>query len=74
VLGRRFRTVVVEANARTSAGFYRVGDDGEWGLFAVQVLEAKAGKVCVIDHFSTARSLAALFASGVPRRLVRSAE
>ncbi len=69
VRGRRFRTVITDANGCTSAGFYRAGQNGDWGLFALQVLEARDGRVRAVDHFSTATSLAAFFASGLPRTL-----
>lgn len=66
---RRFRTALVDANGRTGAGFYRFGDDGEGAFFALQVLEAKDGRIWTIDHFTTASSLAAFFATGLPRTL-----
>jgi RNA polymerase sigma-70 factor (ECF subfamily) len=69
VRNHRFRTVIVEANGRTSAGFYRLDDDGVGAFFALQVLEAKQGRVRVIDHFMSASSHAAFFASGLPRTL-----
>jgi len=65
----RFRTAVVEANGRTGAGFYRLGDDGQATFFALQVLEAKNGRIRVIDHFMSASSHAAFFAGGLPRTL-----
>jgi RNA polymerase sigma-70 factor (ECF subfamily) len=34
----RFRTALVDANGRTGAGFYHLGDDGEGVFFALQVL------------------------------------
>jgi hypothetical protein len=40
-------------------------------LFALQVLEAKDGRIRVIDHFMSAPSHAALFASGLARTLPR---
>ena len=63
------RATLVDANGRTGAGFYRLGDDGEGALFALQVLEAKDGRIRVIDHFMTASSHAAFFASGLARTL-----
>jgi RNA polymerase sigma-70 factor (ECF subfamily) len=65
----RFRTVLVDANGCLSAGFYRIGDDGAGTFFALQVLEAKEGRLRVIDHFMSASSHVAFFASGVARRL-----
>jgi RNA polymerase sigma-70 factor (TIGR02960 family) len=65
----RFRTVLVDANGTIGAGFYRLGDDGEWRFFALQVLEAKDGRIRVIDHFMTASSHAAFFAGGLARAL-----
>jgi RNA polymerase sigma-70 factor (ECF subfamily) len=67
------RTTLVDANGRTGAGFYRLGDDGEGVFFALQVLEAKDGRIRVIDHFMTASSHAAFFAGGLARTLARSA-
>jgi len=66
---RRFRTTLVDANGRTGAGFYLRGDDGEWTFFALHVLEAKGGSIRIIDHFTTATSLAAFFAGGLARSL-----
>jgi RNA polymerase sigma-70 factor, ECF subfamily len=65
----RFRTALVDANGRVGAGFYRLGDDGAGAFFALQVLEAKDGRIRVIDHFTTASSHAAFFASGLARTL-----
>ena len=65
----RFRAALVDANGRTGAGFYRLGDDGEGAFFALQVLEAKDGRIRVIDHFMTASSHAAFFAGGLARTL-----
>jgi len=65
----RFRTLLVEANGGTGAGFYRLGDDGLGSFFALQVLEAKDGRVRVIDHFMSASSHAAFFAGGLARTL-----
>jgi RNA polymerase sigma-70 factor (ECF subfamily) len=69
----RFRTIVVEANGGTAAGFYRLEDDGEWTFFALQVLEAKSGRIRVIDHFMSASAHAAFFANGLSRRLAAAA-
>jgi RNA polymerase sigma-70 factor, ECF subfamily len=69
VHAHRFRTVLVEANGSTGAGFYRVGDGGEAVFFAIQVLEAKDGRVHVIDHFMTASAHAAFFTGGLARTL-----
>ena len=65
----RFRTAFIEANARPGAGFYRVGDDGQAAFFALQVIEAKDGRIRIIDHFMTASSHAAFFAAGLARTL-----
>jgi len=65
----RFRTVLVDANGRMGAGFYRLGDNGDGAFFALQVLEAKDGRIRVIDHFVSASSLAAFFAGGLARKL-----
>jgi hypothetical protein len=69
VRDHRFRTAIIEANGRTSAGFYRLDDDGVGAFFALQVLEAKEGRVRMIDHFMSASSHTAFFASGLPRTL-----
>lgn len=66
VRDHRFRTTLVEANGQVGAGFYRVDDDGKGTFFALQVLEAKDGRIRVIDHFMTASSHAAFFAGGLP--------
>ena len=63
------RAAVVDANGRPGAGFYRLGDDGEGAFLALQVLEAKDGRIRVIDHFMTASSHAAFFAGGLARTL-----
>jgi RNA polymerase sigma-70 factor (ECF subfamily) len=65
----RFRTALVEANGTVGAGFYRLRDDGEGALFALQVLEAKDGRIHVIDHFMTASSHEAFFAEGLARTI-----
>jgi RNA polymerase sigma-70 factor (ECF subfamily) len=65
----RFRTVVVEANGGTAAGFYRVDERGEAAFFALQALEARDGRVRVIDHFMNAGAHAAFFATGLVRML-----
>jgi RNA polymerase sigma-70 factor (ECF subfamily) len=69
VRDHRFRTTLVEANGQVGGGFYRLGDGGEWALFALQVLEAKHGRVRVIDHFTTASSHSAFVAGGLARTL-----
>jgi RNA polymerase sigma-70 factor (ECF subfamily) len=65
----RFKTIVVEANGSTAAGFYHAGDEGEMIFFALQVLEAKEGRIRVIDHFMSASAHAAFFANGLQRKL-----
>jgi RNA polymerase sigma-70 factor (ECF subfamily) len=65
----RFRTALVDANWRTGTAFYRLGDDGEVAFFALHVLEAKDGRIRIIDHFTSASSLAAFFAVGLARTL-----
>jgi RNA polymerase sigma-70 factor (ECF subfamily) len=66
---RRFRTIRVDVNGSPGAGFYRLGDDGAGAFFALQALEARDGSIRVIDHFTTASSLAAFFAGGLARTL-----
>jgi hypothetical protein len=58
---KRFRASVVDANGRAGVGFYRLGDDGVGTFLALQVLEAKDGRIRVIDHFTSAGSHAAFF-------------
>jgi len=65
----RFRTVLVDANGGTGAGFYRLGDAGEATFFALQLLDTKDGRIRVIDHFMSASSHAAFFAGGLARTL-----
>jgi RNA polymerase sigma-70 factor, ECF subfamily len=65
----RFLTIVVEANGGTAAGFYRLSDEQERIFFALQVLEAKDGRIRVIDHFMSASAHAAFFATGLQRKL-----
>lgn len=69
VRSHRFRSVVVEANGSTGAGFYRLGDDSKAAFFALQVLEAKDGRIRFIDHFMTSSSHAAFFARGLARTI-----
>jgi RNA polymerase sigma-70 factor (ECF subfamily) len=69
VRDHRFRTVLVEANGTIGAGFYRFGDDGQETFFALQVLEAKDGRIRVIDHFMSASSHQAFFAGGLARTI-----
>jgi RNA polymerase sigma-70 factor (ECF subfamily) len=66
----RFRTAPVEANGCGGVGFYRRDEHGEATFFALQVLEAKDGRLAVIDHFMSAGSHAAFFAAGLARTLV----
>jgi RNA polymerase sigma-70 factor, ECF subfamily len=68
----RFRTAIVDANGRAGAGFYRLGDDGQWTFFALQVLEPKDERIRVIDHFMSTSSHAAFFAGGLARTLARA--
>jgi RNA polymerase sigma-70 factor (ECF subfamily) len=63
------RATLVEANGRTGAGFYRLGGGGDGTFMALQVLEAKDGRISVIDHFMSASSLASFFAGGLARTL-----
>ena len=70
---RRFRTALVDANGSMGAGFYRLGDAGDGVFFALQLLEAKDGRIQVIDHFMSASALAAFFAAGLPRTLTATA-
>jgi RNA polymerase sigma-70 factor, ECF subfamily len=65
VHGRRFRAAIIGANGRTAGAFYRLDADGTFAFFALQVLEARAGRVRVIDHFMTPSSHAAFFATGL---------
>jgi hypothetical protein len=64
---KRFRAIVLDATGGTAAGFYRLDDDGVGAFLALQVLEAKDGRIRVIDHFTSASSHAAFFALGLPR-------
>jgi RNA polymerase sigma-70 factor (ECF subfamily) len=66
---KRFRAIVVDANGRPGAGFYRLDDDGLGAFLALQVLEAKDGRIRVIDHFTAASAHAAFFAGGLARTL-----
>jgi len=66
---KRFRAVLVDANGRAGAGFYRMGDDGEGTFMALQVLEAKEGRIRVIDHFTSVSSHVAFFAAGLARTI-----
>ena len=69
VLEKRFRATPIDANGRTGAGFYRLDDDGEGAFLALQVLEAKDGRIRIIDHFTSASAHAAFFAGGLARTL-----
>ncbi|AKV00346.1 RNA polymerase sigma factor [Labilithrix luteola] len=62
----RFRSVLVEANGQVASGFYHLRD-GAFVFFALQVLEAKDGRIRFIDHFMTPNSHAPFFARGLPR-------
>lgn len=65
-----FRAASVQANGAPAAAFYRVRDDGYAHLFAVQLYEARAGRIRVIDHFMSKRALSAFVADGLATRLV----
>lgn len=69
VRDHRFRSVSVAANGGVGAGFYRLVDGGEAVFFALQLLEAKEGRIHRIDHFMSASAHAAFFASGLPRAI-----
>jgi RNA polymerase sigma-70 factor, ECF subfamily len=47
----RYRAFLLDANGRPAVGLHRAVGDETPSLFAVQVLEAKDGKIAVIDHF-----------------------
>jgi RNA polymerase sigma-70 factor (ECF subfamily) len=66
---RRFRAALVDANGRTSAGFYDLRGEGAGVFFALQVLEWQDQRIRVIDHFMSASGHAAFFALGLPRTL-----
>lgn len=70
----RFRTVVIEANGGIAAGFYRVDERGEAAFFALQLLDARDGRVRVIDHFMSAGAHAAFFATGLARTVGSAGE
>jgi RNA polymerase sigma-70 factor (ECF subfamily) len=67
---KRFHSVLVEANGSSGAGFYRLDDHGVGTFLALQVLEARDGRIRVIDHFTSASAHAAFFAGGLARTLV----
>ena len=60
-----FRAHVVEANGAPAAAFYRVKEDRQAHLFAIQLYELDAGRIRVIDHFMTKRSLFSFVAEGL---------
>ena len=60
-----FRVVPLEVCGSLGVGFYRVQDDGQARFFALHVLETRAGRISVIDHFMSKSSHAALFADGL---------
>jgi RNA polymerase sigma-70 factor (ECF subfamily) len=65
----RFRAVVVEANGCAGGGFYHQRDGEQWPFFALQLLEARDGRIRVIDHFMSESSHAAFFTTGLARSL-----
>lgn len=66
----RFRTVLLGANGGAAAGFYRL-ESGESTatFFALQVLEARCGRIHTIDHFMSPASHAPFFAAGLERTI-----
>ena len=60
-----FRAHVVEANGAPAAAFYGVKEDRQAHLFAIQLYELDAGRIRVIDHFMTKRSLFSFVAEGL---------
>jgi RNA polymerase sigma-70 factor (ECF subfamily) len=66
---RRLHAVPLEVCGSLAVGFYRVHDDGQAHFSAIHVLETRAGRISVIDHFMSKSSHAALFAEGVAPRL-----
>jgi RNA polymerase sigma-70 factor (ECF subfamily) len=65
----RFRTVMVEANGGVGGAFYHQREGGPWSLFALQLLEARDGRIRVIDHFMSRSAHAAFFATGLAQNL-----
>lgn len=69
----RFRTVGADANGSVGTAFYRLGDEGGFVFFAIQLIESREGRIRTIDHFATKSAHSAFFAAGVPRTLARDA-
>jgi GNAT superfamily N-acetyltransferase len=57
------------AQAAAEAGCTVLHVDYEGTFMALQVLEAKEGRIRVIDHFTSASSHAAFFAGGLARTI-----
>jgi RNA polymerase sigma-70 factor (ECF subfamily) len=53
----RYRAFLVDANGRPAVALHRATGDETPTLFAVQVLEARDGKIGVIDHFMSEAGL-----------------
>jgi RNA polymerase sigma-70 factor (ECF subfamily) len=66
----RFRTVLIEANGCPGGGFYHPRDGEPWPLFALQLLEARDGRIRVIDHFMSQSAHAAFIATGLAPSLL----
>lgn len=60
-----FRAALVEANGTPAGAFYRIRENGEAHLFALQLFEFSAGRIREIDHFMSKSSLAAFVAEGL---------
>jgi RNA polymerase sigma-70 factor (ECF subfamily) len=60
-----FRAAFVEANGTLGIAFYRVREDGQAHLFAIQTFELSAGRIREIDHFMSKSSLRAFVAEGL---------
>jgi RNA polymerase sigma-70 factor (ECF subfamily) len=60
-----FRATPVDANGAPAAAFYRVEEAGQAHLFAIQLFELGAGRIRMIDHFMSQRSLLAFVAEGL---------
>lgn len=62
-----FRAVVIDACGQPAVAYYRRHEDGQAHFHGIDLLEPRAGRIAVIDHFMCKSAHSAFFADGLPR-------
>lgn len=66
VEARPFRAMVIDACGEPAVAYYRVREDGQAHLHGLDLVEPRAGRIAVIDHFMAKSALKAFVADGLP--------